>query len=40
MNEEIQAKQRTLKYEYEARVQDEMIANIEFKANQKLMEQL
>jgi hypothetical protein len=33
-------RQRQAKYEYEARLQDESIANMEFKANQRLLEML
>ena len=40
IEEEIQARARAQRYEYEARVQDEMIANMELKANQKLLDQL
>lgn len=38
--EEFEQRQRTAKYEYEARLQDENIANMEFKANQRLLEML
>jgi len=38
IEEEIQARARTQRYEFEARMQDEMIANMELKANQKLLE--
>ena len=40
IEEEVQSIARAQKYEYESRMQDEMIANLEFKANQKLLEQL
>lgn len=38
--EDFEQRQRTAKYEYEARLQDENIANMEFKANQRLLEML
>ena len=38
VNEEVNAIQRQQKYEYESRMQDEMIANLELKANQKMLE--
>lgn len=40
VEEEIQARARAQKYEFESRMQDEMIANMELKANQKLLAQL
>ena len=40
INEEVSAIQRQQKYEYESRLQDEMIANLELKANQKMLEQM
>ena len=40
VQEEVNMIQRQQKYEFESRMQDEMIANLEFKANQKLLEQL
>ncbi len=39
-DEEYEQRQRQAKYEYEARLQDEMINNMEFKANQKLLEMM
>lgn len=38
--EEFIQRQRQAKYEYEGRLQDETIANMEFKANQRLLEML
>jgi hypothetical protein len=38
IHEEIQARARAQKYEFEARMQDEMIADLELKANKKLLE--
>jgi len=40
VNEEVNAIQRQQKYEFESRMQDEMIANLELKANQKMLEQM
>lgn len=37
---ELEQRQRAAKYDFEARMQDEQIANMEFKANQKLLEML
>ena len=38
VQEELNQRQRLATYEYEARIQDEVISNMEFKANQRLLE--
>jgi len=38
MEQEIEQRQRMSKYEFEARMQEETIASLEFKANQRLLD--
>lgn len=40
LEEEIQQRAREQQYDFDSRMQDEMIANLEFKANRKLLETL
>lgn len=40
VEEELEQRQRIAKYEFEARLQDESLATMEFKANQRLLEML